>query len=1227
MLVKIGVWNVRGLNKVSNQKQVSDLISSNGVSVCGVLETHLFKNNLNKACKSVFGNWRWISNFDVSKGGTRIIVGWDPASVNVMVIHQDYQVIHCFIEPVNGGEGFFCSFIYAYHRMVPRRDLWAQLDVHKQSVGDRPWVLMGDFNTTLSNSESSSGSSKITKSMLDFRDCVNNLEVSDVCMSGLQFTWNKNPGRYDGLLRKLDRVMCNLEFMAKFPTANAVFLPFGLSDHSPALLHLPELEKAKPKPFKFPNYLCRKDRFLPTVQGVWQSPVKGHNMFSVVSKLKLLKKPLRKLNFEQGNLYDKVKKLKFELSKVQSEVVKDSSNKDLRFEEAVLMQAYRDAEVDLELFLKQKAKVDWLSEGDFNTKYFHQVVKGRLNKNRIETVMDMDGKMFFGKQVGDQFVKHFGSVLGQSKEVESIRDPFELFKNKISQVDAEWMVRPVLDDEIKNAMFDISDEKAPGQDGFSSKFFKSAWGIVGKDVCLAVKDFFQNGKMLKEVNATVIALVPKSSTPQKVADFRPISCCNVLYKCISKVLVNRIKGCLNSVVDENQSAFIPGRQISDNILLSQELLRNYHRDRGPAKVAFKVDIQKAYDSVEWSFLEKCLGWFGFPPMMCVWIMECMTSTAFSVCVNGDMYGYFKGKRGLRQGDPLSPYLFTLVMEVLTLMIKRRVKDDEEFKFHWRCEKLKLTHLCFADDLLLFCHANVYSVQVLKDALEEFGLVSGLVPSLEKSLVFFGNVQPLRQVSILSILPFKVGKLPVKYLGVPLLSKRLSSENCVGLVDKVKTRLFSWQNKCLSFAGRLQLIRSVLSSLQVYWSSIFVLPVSISNDIERLMRGFLWSHGILKRGKAKVNWIDVCKPRSQGGLGIKSLRTWNIALISKHVWNIVSGKNSLWVKWVSAYRLCDRRSAFRNFWDLPNAKDVCWSWKKILQFRDVIREHIVCKLGNGKDTSIWFDNWFPGGPLANFISKRDIYECDLNLNSKVSDVVIRGEWVWPVEWKDRFPVLFETPPPLLISSRVDRVLWKTNAGATVPFSVKAVWMDLIEECPVVSWYKLVWFSQCIPRHSFMLWLAINGKLRTQDRLGFGSPIGKLSCAFCQDVQDSHSHLFFECNYPLAVWNEFKSLVRLDHAPSSLDELVLFLKKLPINKSVWSILQRLVLGALVYYLWQERNLRLFQKKSRSVVELCKLIREVIRLRCLSLKFKPSLQVRDAAELWGFYVNEDAVNPRFQ
>lgn len=323
--------------------------------------------------------------------------------------------------------------------------------------------------------------------------------------------------------------------------------------------------------------------------------------------------------------------------------------------------------------------------------------------------------------------------------------------------------------------------------------------------------------MLKELNHTVIALLPKVKSPVRINDYRPISCCNVLFKCITKIISNRIKGSLNELISPNQSTFVPGRRISDNILLTQELMHNYHLDRGSPRCAFKVDIQKAYDTVDWSFLKEVLLAFGFHDKMVAWITECVSTTSFSLSINGSLHGYFKGKRVLRQGDPMSPYLFTLIMEVFSLMLKRKVREAECFVYHRHCAELEILNLCFADDLLIFTHGDPNSVMVIRDAMEDFKGASGLIPSLPKSTVYFCNVLNHVKLSILQILPFEEGSLPVKHLGVPLVSSRLVFRDCKELMDRIQNRINDWKSKFLSAAGRLQLVRSVLGSMNVYWA--------------------------------------------------------------------------------------------------------------------------------------------------------------------------------------------------------------------------------------------------------------------------------------------------------------------------------------------------------------------------------------------------------------------------
>ena len=202
----------------------------------------------------------------------------------------------------------------------------------------------------------------------------------------------------------------------------------------------------------------------------------------------------------------------------------------LREEEVVYYNAYRSACMDEEIFLKQKSKIEWLKEGDQNNAYFHNAIKGRLSKSRIDSIYDDEGKCFTGSDVPGQFVQHFQNIFGIEGEIYPVDDPVGLFSKKISDEQALKMISPFSNEEIKSAIFDIEDNKAPGPDGFTARFFKAAWDVVGSDVCKAVKVFFQNGKMLGELNTTIISLVPKSKNPKKVSDYRPIACCGVVCK-------------------------------------------------------------------------------------------------------------------------------------------------------------------------------------------------------------------------------------------------------------------------------------------------------------------------------------------------------------------------------------------------------------------------------------------------------------------------------------------------------------------------------------------------------------------------------------------------------------------------------------------------------------------------------------------------------------------------
>ncbi|KAK4386156.1 hypothetical protein Sango_2486200 [Sesamum angolense] len=248
-----------------------------------------------------------------------------------------------------------------------------------------------------------------------------------------------------------------------------------------------------------------------------------------------------------------------------------------------------------------------------------------------------------------------------------------------------------------------------------------------------------------------------------------------------------------------------------------------------------------------------------------WIEECVTSAHLLVYVNSGVHGFFVGAWGLRQGDPMSPYLFVLVMEVLQMILQQFIEQDGEFLYHWRCQELKLFQLSFADDLLLLCKADVRSVNLFRRRLNLFASLSGLHTNSQKSQLIISKAASGLRDTLLATLGFQEGHLPVRYLGLPLIAARLSIADCQPLLQKIDSRIKGWEGVQLSFAERVQLIKFVLVSLEVYWAMTFILPKGIIKEMIKRLRTFLW-RGTSSIGYTKVAWEVVCRPVEEGSQG-------------------------------------------------------------------------------------------------------------------------------------------------------------------------------------------------------------------------------------------------------------------------------------------------------------------------------------------------------------------------
>ena len=291
---------------------------------------------------------------------------------------------------------------------------------------------------------------------------------------------------------------------------------------------------------------------------------------------------------------------------------------------------------------------------------------------------------------------------------------------------SQALLTPISSDEIRSAMFEIANDKSPGLDGMPAEFFKLHWELIGPSVTQAIQRFFTSGFLWKEWNKTLLVLIPKSLPPEEVSQFRPIGLCNVVYKCIAKCMVHRMKHLLPRLIADYQNAFVPGRHMDDNILISHELTHIINKQRSGLRylAALKLDMNKAYDRVSWLFLLKCLQAYGFPVAWIRLIEQCISTVSYRVLINGSATPLFKPTCGLRQGDPLSPYLFLFCMDILSRMTSLATDIGQFRGIKIGQQEPTISHLFFADDALFFFRASEDACQALNSMITRFCSVSG-----------------------------------------------------------------------------------------------------------------------------------------------------------------------------------------------------------------------------------------------------------------------------------------------------------------------------------------------------------------------------------------------------------------------------------------------------------------------------------------------------------------------
>jgi hypothetical protein len=535
----------------------------------------------------------------------------------------------------------------------------------------------------------------------------------------------------------------------------------------------------------------------------------GSSSFVLAKKMKALKWEIKRWNEEEfGDVRNKNKASSEELQALDS----IEEERPLTEEEKERKcQITRELEVSFlqeEISWRQKSRIRWLKEGDKCTKFFHQVVNANRRNNSIESLVVNGTPSSDLSIVSNHIVNFYESLFTEPLRWRPRLDNLEF--NKLSNSEALSLEEPFEEREVWEVIKSMDGDKAPGPDGFSMAFFQKCWEVIKGDVMAVFSDFHERGKFVKCINSTFIALIPKVHGAKEIKEFRPISLVTGIYKIISKVLANRMRKVMDRVISKPQSAFVKGRQILDSVLIANECLDSRIKSGDPG-VLCKLDMEKAYDHVDWNFLLYLLKRCGFGDRWCSWIKQCISTVRFSVLINDSPSGFFGSSQGVRQGDPLSPFLFVLIMEAFSRMIDATYSRGliSGFSVGSRNhDRVEVSHLLFADDTLVFCGADASQISYLGALLVCFEAVSGLKVNLTKSsLIPVGSLEDVDQLA--GSMGCGTADLPLKYLGLPLGASFKLKAIWRDLEVLLARRLAPWKRMYLSKGGRVALIKSTL----------------------------------------------------------------------------------------------------------------------------------------------------------------------------------------------------------------------------------------------------------------------------------------------------------------------------------------------------------------------------------------------------------------------------------
>ncbi|KAK1614885.1 hypothetical protein QYE76_020402 [Lolium multiflorum] len=760
---------------------------------------------------------------------------------------------------------------------------------------------------------------------------------------GARYTWtNKqlNPVR-----SVLDRVLVSTDWEMLFPLCSLTGLTIIGSDHAPLILDSGEDARRRAPRFYFEKGWLQRADFGELVTTKWHSlEGLGGPFFDPIDAWQHVSGGLRQFLKGWGaNIGKADRDLKEDiLGRIQAlDTRADTTGLD---DEGWALRYHLEGQLTHLLkmeqeYWRQRGRQSWLLHGDANTAYFHAIANGRRRKCTIARLVTDQGIITESRDLQEHIYSFYRNLMGAEGEnrLFSLTQDTWVADRRVSDAENEDLMLSFSGEEVDGVLKSMKVDTAPGPDGFPVIFFKRFWALV-KPYILAILNGFALGRVdIARLNFGVLTLIPK------IRQFRPIAL-------------------INEIIHETKSKRLRG-------------------------VFLKLDFEKAYDRVNWSFLREVLLRKGFNPGWVHRVLSLVSGGQTAITINGEVGNYFRNGRGVRQGDPLSPLLFDFVAEALAAILDRALAAGHIEGVIPHIIPGGVSHLQYADDTIIMIQPEDLAIANLKFLLLCFENMSGLRINFHKSEVMVMGTSDLEKQRIANMLNCKQGSFPFTYLGLPISDHAITAADWGPLTAKVAKRADPWTGKFMSSAARLILVNACLSSLPLHAMGVYMLGDGIHDVLRKHRAKFFWEANGPKKKYHWVRWDAVCMPKSMGGLGIMDTKLMNVCLMAKWVWKIMTGAQGLWADIIRGKYLNGR-----DIWVDSHPRGSQF-WNTLQKIKRVLCLGTKHQVVSGTSTRFWHDWWLGPRPFRERFP--GLFAISADPEASVAQAAAGGFWDIPL----------------------------------------------------------------------------------------------------------------------------------------------------------------------------------------------------------------------------------------